>query len=40
MLMSFLGFVVILQAQWSQPTNLGFYVLIGGLIYASLNHLL
>jgi hypothetical protein len=35
MLMSF-GFINLLQAQWSQPTNLGFYVLIGGLIQASL----
>lgn len=34
MLLSF-GFVNLLQAQWAQPTNLGFYVLIGGLIIAS-----
>jgi hypothetical protein len=34
MLLSF-GFLNLLQAQWSQPTNLGFYVLIGGLIIAS-----
>jgi hypothetical protein len=34
MLLSF-GFVNLLQAQWAQPTNLGFYVLIGGLIMAS-----
>jgi hypothetical protein len=37
MLLSY-GFIILLQGQWSQPTNLGFYVLIGGLIYASLNH--
>jgi hypothetical protein len=37
MLLSF-GFINLLQAQWAQPTSLGFYVLIGGLIYASLNH--
>jgi hypothetical protein len=35
MLFSF-GFVFLLQGQWAQPTNLGFYVLIGGLILASL----
>lgn len=35
MLLSY-GFIVLLQGQWSQPTNLGFYVLIGGLIMASL----
>jgi hypothetical protein len=35
MLLSF-GFLMLLQAQWAQPTNLGFYVLIGGLILASL----
>jgi hypothetical protein len=35
MLLSF-GFINLLQAQWAQPTNLGFYVLIGGLILASL----
>ncbi|WP_369765675.1 hypothetical protein [Flavobacterium sp. WC2429] len=35
MLLSF-GFVVLLNSQWAQPTNLGFYVLIGGLILASL----
>jgi hypothetical protein len=34
MLLSF-GFVNLLQAQWAQPTNLGFYVLTGGLIIAS-----
>jgi hypothetical protein len=37
MLLSF-GFINLLQGQWSQPTNLGFYVLIGGLILASFNH--
>lgn len=35
MLMSF-GFFLLLQGQWSQSSNLGFYVLIGGLILASL----
>jgi len=35
MLLSF-GFVILLLGQWSQPTNLGFYVLIGGLLLASL----
>lgn len=35
MLLSY-GFINLLQAQWAQPTNLGFYVLIGGLILASL----
>jgi len=35
MLMSF-GFLLLLQGLWSQPTSLGFYVLIGGLILASL----
>jgi len=35
MLLSY-GFLVLLQGQWSQPTNLGFCVLIGGLIMASL----
>jgi hypothetical protein len=35
MLLSF-GFLMLLQSQWAQPTNLGFYVLIGGLILASL----
>jgi hypothetical protein len=34
MLLSF-GFIILLQSQWSQPTNLGFYVLIGGLLLAS-----
>jgi hypothetical protein len=34
MLMSF-GFANILQGQWSQPTNLGFVVFIGGLVIAS-----
>ena len=33
--MSF-GFFLLLQGQWSQPSNLGFYVLTGGLILASL----
>ncbi|WP_424494959.1 hypothetical protein [Salinimicrobium sp. GXAS 041] len=36
MLMSF-GFANILQGQWSQPTNLGFVVFIGGLVIASFN---
>ncbi|MGZ9735367.1 hypothetical protein [Flavobacterium sp. GNP002] len=36
MLLSF-GFLILLQGGWSQPTLLGFYVLIGGLILASLN---
>lgn len=35
MLLSY-GFLNLLQSQWAQPTNLGFYVLIGGLILASL----
>jgi hypothetical protein len=35
MLLSF-GFVILLQSQWAQPNNLGFYVLTGGLILASL----
>jgi hypothetical protein len=35
MLLSY-GFINLLQAQWAQPTNLGFYVLIGGLILSSL----
>lgn len=39
MLLSF-GFVTLLNSQWSQPTNLGFYVLIGGLILASLKNTL
>ncbi len=30
------GFLLLLQGLWSQPTNLGFYVLTGGLILASL----
>ena len=32
-----LGFIILLQQQLSQPSNLGFYVLIGGLILASFN---
>ncbi len=36
MLMS-IGFIILLQQQLSQPTNLGFYVLIGGLVLASFN---
>ena len=36
MLLSY-GFINLIQAQWAQPTNLGFYVLIGGLILAALN---
>jgi hypothetical protein len=36
MLLSF-GFLMLLQGSWSQPTLLGFYVLIGGLILASLS---
>ena len=36
MLMS-VGFVILLQQQLSQPTNLGFFVLSGGLILASFN---
>jgi len=31
------GFLQIFQGTWSQPNGLGFYVLIGGLIIASLN---
>lgn len=38
MLLSF-GIIVILQAPWAQPTTLGFSILIGGLILASLNRL-
>ena len=30
------GFLLLLQGLWSQPTNLGFYVLTGGLILATL----
>ncbi|WP_246054223.1 MULTISPECIES: hypothetical protein [Antarcticibacterium] len=37
MLLSF-GMILILQGQWSQPTNLGFSVLTGGLIIASLKN--
>lgn len=37
LLLSF-GFMTILQAQWSQPTSLGFSTLIGGLILASLKN--
>lgn len=37
MLLSF-GFLMILQGGWAQPNNLGFYVLIGGLIIASFNN--
>ncbi|MCY2687948.1 hypothetical protein [Salinimicrobium sp. TH3] len=37
MLISF-GLMNILQGQWSQPTNLGFVVLVAGLIIASTNH--
>lgn len=36
LLLSF-GMIIILQGQWAQPTTLGFGVLIGGLIIASLN---
>jgi hypothetical protein len=35
MLLSF-GFFTLLQSQWGQPNNLGFYVLTGGLILGSL----
>lgn len=35
MLLSF-GMVIILQGPWAQPTTLGFGILIGGLIYASI----
>lgn len=38
MLLSF-GIIVILQAPWAQPTTLGFSILIGGLIIASLNQI-
>ena len=31
------GFILIIQGQWSQPTTLGFSILFGGLILASLN---
>lgn len=31
-----LGFLILLQGGWSQPNNLGFYVLTGGLIMVSL----
>ena len=37
MMMSF-GFLVLLQGLWGQPTSLGFYVLIGGLVLASLKN--
>ncbi|MBZ9731292.1 hypothetical protein LB467_16500 [Salegentibacter sp. JZCK2] len=37
MLLSF-GMFIILQGQWAQPTTLGFSVLIGGLILASLRN--
>jgi hypothetical protein len=36
MLLSF-GLLILLQGGWAQPTLLGFYVLIGGLILASFN---
>ena len=36
MLISF-GFMQILQGQWGQPTNLGFSVIAGGLVLASMN---
>lgn len=32
------GFLILLQGLWSQPTNLGFYVLTGGLLLASFNN--
>jgi len=35
MLLSF-GMIIILQGPWAQPTTLGFGILIGGLIYASI----
>ena len=35
MLLSF-GFVLLAQGGWAQPTSLGFYTLIGGLLLASL----
>ena len=34
LLLSF-GFINILQGQWAQPTSLGFSILVGGLIIAS-----
>jgi hypothetical protein len=34
MLMSY-GFLIILQGGWAQPTNLGFFVIIGGMLLAS-----
>ncbi|MFV8374682.1 hypothetical protein [Flavobacterium sp. LB1P71] len=37
MLLSF-GFLMLLQGGWAQPTLLGFYVLIGGLILATLKN--
>ncbi len=36
MLLSF-GFVIMIQGQWSQPTSLGFAVLIGGSIIGAMN---
>ncbi|WP_216848952.1 hypothetical protein [Pedobacter sp. L105] len=36
MLVSY-GLLLIPQGQWAQPTNLGFSILIGGLIFASMN---
>jgi len=36
MLLSF-GFVLVAQGNWSQPTSLGFFTLIGGLMLGSLN---
>jgi hypothetical protein len=36
MLLSY-GFLSIAQAQWAQPTSLGFFTIIGGLMLASLN---
>ena len=36
-LMSF-TFLTILQSQFSQPTSLGFAVLLGGIVFASVSH--
>jgi len=37
-LLASFGLVVIAQGQWAQPTSLGFFVMIGGLLIASLRH--
>lgn len=29
------GFIVVLQGQWGQPTNLGFFIIVGGVVMAA-----